>query len=89
MSRVKRGFTCLRVDHSLLGGAWVGEQGFGKEIGDSIYTAFLLQEAARLAKHERIDGVDGGEDSVRNFWTRNLDYSAASEQTTSNSLSPM
>ena len=53
---VKRGFRYLRADHSLLGGVWVGEQALGKEIGDSIYTAFVLQEAVRLAKRERIEG---------------------------------
>ena len=68
------------------GGAWVGEQGLGKEISDSIYIAFVLQEPVRLAKHEMIDE---GEDSVRIFWTRSFDYSAASEQTTRNSLSPI
>ena len=29
---------------------------FGWEIGDSIYIAFVLQKAVRLAKRERIDG---------------------------------
>ncbi|KAI0775948.1 S-adenosyl-L-methionine-dependent methyltransferase [Trametes elegans] len=50
----------LRAGHSLLGGVWIGpkavatEPGFvlkdeaGEELGDSIYSAFVLQEAARL-----------------------------------------
>ena len=55
---VKRGFRYLRADHSLLGGVWIGEQAFGKQIGDSIYTAFVLQEAIRLAKREKADGAE-------------------------------
>lgn len=51
----------LRAGHSLLGGVWIGakvqvEDGFepvhdeaGESLGDSIYSAFVLQEAARLA----------------------------------------
>ena len=40
----------------MLGGVWVGSRAFGNKIGDSIYTAFVLQEAIRLAERERIDG---------------------------------
>ena len=53
---IKQEFRYLRADHSLLGGVWVGSKAFGNKIGDSIYTAFVLQEAVRLAKRERIDG---------------------------------
>ena len=59
---VKRGFRYLRADHSLLGGVWIGKQAFGKRIGDSIYTAFVLQEAIRLAKRER--GDEGEENAL-------------------------
>lgn len=50
----------LRVSHSLLGGVWTGDMvgtignsppqtdEFGTPIGDSIYSAFVLQEAVRL-----------------------------------------
>jgi hypothetical protein len=48
----------MRADHSLLGGVWIGEKAFGQEIGDSIYTAFVLQEAIRLVKRERVDEGD-------------------------------
>ena len=58
---IKRGFRYLRADHSLLGGVWIGEKAYGKEIGDSIYTAFVLQEAIRLAKRGM---VDGGEENA-------------------------
>ena len=57
-------FRFLRADHSLLGGRWIGEKVYTKEptakpltdaegtkLGDSIYSAFVLQEAVRL--HER------------------------------------
>ena len=33
----------------------MGENAFGKTLGDSIYTAFVLQEAIRLTKRERVD----------------------------------
>lgn len=52
----------LRAGHSLLGGVWIGDRVYrrdglgplsfdqsGAPIGDSIYGAFVLQEAARLA----------------------------------------
>jgi hypothetical protein len=51
----------LRASHSLLGGVWLGDRvkgmndqppgGFdaqGEPLGDSIYSTFVLQEAARL-----------------------------------------
>ena len=51
----------LRAGHSILGGVWVGskaaafegalpEDESGHKLGDSIYSAFVLQEAALLAK---------------------------------------
>ncbi|KAI0375810.1 S-adenosyl-L-methionine-dependent methyltransferase [Pilatotrama ljubarskyi] len=52
----------LRAGHSLLGGVWVGPRAqaedptmllkdeAGETLGDSIYSAFVLQEAARLVK---------------------------------------
>ena len=53
----------LRAGHSLLGGVWVGpkasafegtllEDESGGKLGDSIYSAFVLQEAALLAKKQ-------------------------------------
>ena len=51
----------LRAGHSLLGGVWVGPKAVamepdlllqdeaGDKLGDSVYTAFILQEAALLA----------------------------------------
>ena len=53
----------LRAGHSLLGGVWVGpkavafegallEDESGEKLGDSIYSAFVLQEAALLAKKQ-------------------------------------
>ena len=53
----------LRAGHSLLGGVWVGpkvtamdpalvlKDEAGNELGDSVYTAFILQEAALLAEN--------------------------------------
>lgn len=50
----------LRASHSLLGGVWIGRKAVtmdgaphptdseGTPLGDSIYAAFVLQEAARL-----------------------------------------
>lgn len=53
----------LRAGHSLLGGVWIGDRVYRKDglgplsvdkhstaIGDSIYGAFVTQEAARLVK---------------------------------------
>lgn len=52
----------LRAGHSLLGGVWIGDRVYRRDgkgplgvdannnpIGDSIYGAFIMQEAARLA----------------------------------------
>ncbi|KAL7414643.1 hypothetical protein BDY24DRAFT_369746 [Mrakia frigida] len=66
----------LRADHSLLGGRWVvdasseewlkseGMNGLvhgGQDgVGESIFSAFVLQEAARLV--ERVGGVEEGEE---------------------------
>nr|GAT53057.1 spermidine synthase [Mycena chlorophos] len=53
-------FRYMRADHSLLGGVWVGGKvatlddvppqvdSFGTPLGDSIYSTFVLHEAARL-----------------------------------------
>src|ERR1700733_1991980 len=50
----------LRASHSILGGVWIGKEvitlgdepavvdSFGAQLGDSIYSAFVLQEAVRL-----------------------------------------
>jgi hypothetical protein len=50
----------LRASHSILGGVWMGDKvvtlgdvpvvsdSFGSPLGDSIYSAFVLQEAVRL-----------------------------------------
>lgn len=52
----------LRAGHSLLGGVWIGpkvtamdpalvlKDEAGNQLGDSVYTAFILQEAALLAE---------------------------------------
>lgn len=54
------GYRVLRCDHSLLGGLWVGmkkKEGFTEEEAvnqaDSVYSAFLLQEAIRLVQRPR------------------------------------
>lgn len=50
-------FRYLRASHSILGGVWIGDKvstraptldATGTPFGDSIYSAFVLQEAARL-----------------------------------------
>lgn len=60
------GFRFLRADHSLLGGVWVGDRYLAKmdegaefvrdkngtRLGESIYSAFVLQEAARLQEKD-------------------------------------
>lgn len=59
----------LRASHSLLGGAWIKERAIsmdsslstydaaGNRLGDSIYTAFIIQEAVR-----QIDSTSRGDD---------------------------
>ncbi|KAH9943288.1 S-adenosyl-L-methionine-dependent methyltransferase [Epithele typhae] len=59
----------LRAGHSLLGGVWVGpkaitfnedplpEDESGQKLGDTIYSAFVLQEAALLAKDKPQDAL--------------------------------
>ncbi|TFL05909.1 S-adenosyl-L-methionine-dependent methyltransferase [Pterulicium gracile] len=61
MSRTMQDVRYLRADHSIIGGVWTGENvhsldgmpasrdSQGTTLGDSIYGAFVLQEAARLA----------------------------------------
>ena len=63
----EHGFRYLRADHSLLGGVWIGDKVYsmdaseearftmdvnGEKLGDSIYSAFVLQEAVRLMERE-------------------------------------
>jgi hypothetical protein len=60
----------LRASHSLLGGVWIGDRvatlndaspvvdSQGTPLGDSVYAAFVLQEAARLVDSTEI-GKDG------------------------------
>jgi hypothetical protein len=49
----------LRVDHSLLGGKWLTKYQKGAEsteesrLGESVYSAFVLQEAVRLVKRDQ------------------------------------
>jgi len=40
----------LRCDHSILGGRWVIKAPFGDKLSDSMYAAFILQEAVRLVE---------------------------------------
>lgn len=60
----------LRAGHSLLGGVWIGDKVMtkqnakpwlvdeqGQPLGDSIYSAFVLQEAIRLAIRPKSDGA--------------------------------
>ncbi|KAJ9123297.1 hypothetical protein QFC22_001495 [Naganishia vaughanmartiniae] len=51
------GYRFLRCDHSLLGGRWIKENERGATLyGDSIFSAFVLQEAGRLAwRNEDVD----------------------------------
>ncbi len=65
--RYPTSFRYLRASHSILGGVWIGDNvstrnnespaldATGTPLGDSIYSAFVLQEAVRL-----IDGTDRG-----------------------------
>ncbi|CAE7119427.1 unnamed protein product [Rhizoctonia solani] len=58
-------FMYLRCDHSLLGGMWIAGSRSplnSEGLGDSIYTAFVLQEAIRLV--ERPDHHKGQERSL-------------------------
>ncbi|KAJ7094525.1 spermidine synthase [Mycena belliarum] len=60
----------LRASHSLLGGVWMGGKvatlddaapwvdSYGTELGDSIYSTFVLQEAARLV-NSSVKGASG------------------------------
>lgn len=48
------GYRYLRADHSLLGGRWIGNQALSSSeqggVGDSIFSAFVLQEAVRFVE---------------------------------------
>jgi hypothetical protein len=46
----------LCADHSLLGGRWVGAKAYGSPGGESIYAAFVQQEAVRLVQREYKQG---------------------------------
>ncbi|KAL5483122.1 hypothetical protein ACEPAI_8351 [Sanghuangporus weigelae] len=64
---LNHGFRFLRADHSLLGGVWIAEKYLAKmdnkvdftrdkdgtKLGESIYSAFVLQEAARLQERDK------------------------------------
>ena len=65
----------LRSAHSLLGGTWVGSKvarapgtadvdAFGAPLGDSIYNAFLVQEAIRLIDTKDRDITPGEENAL-------------------------
>ncbi|CAE6475218.1 hypothetical protein ACGC1H_005179 [Rhizoctonia solani] len=54
-------FRYLRCDHSLLGGMWIAGSRSplnSDGLGDSIYTAFVLQEAIRLVERPNHDSQD-------------------------------
>ena len=62
---LKDNFRFLRADHSLLGGRWIGERITDPSgLGDSIYSAFVLQEAVRLVVRPKKAKVDGPEKSL-------------------------
>lgn len=55
----------LRASHSLLGGVWIGDKIYARDpskyifkdeagtpLGDTVYTAFVVQEAVRLFEIE-------------------------------------
>jgi hypothetical protein len=60
VERQPTSFRYLRASHSILGGVWIGDNvstransaplldAEGTPLGDSIYSAFVLQEAVRL-----------------------------------------
>lgn len=64
----------LRASHSILGGVWIGKKvitigdkpavfdSFGTQLGDSIYSTFVLQEAVRLINST----ARGKSDSLKN-----------------------
>ncbi|KAI0068717.1 hypothetical protein BV25DRAFT_1873861 [Artomyces pyxidatus] len=67
----------LRAGHSLLGGVWIGDRMTtrsqapiatldvaGTQLGDSIYSAFNLQEAIRLVDTEGRNIVEGKEEAL-------------------------
>lgn len=49
----KDSYRYLRCDHSILGGRWVIKAPFGDKLSDSIYAAFILQEAVRLVERAK------------------------------------
>jgi hypothetical protein len=53
---VEQGFRFLRADHSILGGRWIGKMRHGAPIGESIYSAFTLQEAVRMVERDETQG---------------------------------
>ncbi|KDQ17982.1 hypothetical protein BOTBODRAFT_29296 [Botryobasidium botryosum FD-172 SS1] len=49
---MKDSYRYLRCDHSILGGRWIIRAPFGDKLSDSMYAAFILQEAVRLVERE-------------------------------------
>lgn len=53
LENLDQGFRAMRCDHSLLGGEWVDRQGISRsQLGEPIYSCFVMLEAVRLVECE-------------------------------------
>lgn len=51
LENLNQGFRAMRCDHSLLGGEWIDSHGFSRsELGEPIYSCFVMLEAVRLVE---------------------------------------
>ena len=51
LENLDQGFRAMRCDHSLLGGEWIDSHGFSRsELGEPIYSCFVMLEAVRLVE---------------------------------------
>ena len=52
LENLDQGFRAMRCDHSLLGGEWIDSHGLSRsELGEPIYSCFVMLEAVRLVEY--------------------------------------
>ena len=58
LENVDQGFRAMRCDHSLLGGEWIDRHGSSRsELGEPIYSCFVMLEAVRLVECNSCENI--------------------------------